>query len=100
MAEMLVALSLLMMAVSLLLPQTILIMQERKNIQMRYKAFVLLKKEATLFVYENENEEKRIKEQVIKGVVYYTYWRGDEVCTMWHDVKGRKMEQCLYAEKK
>ena len=43
MAEMLVALSIVMMMVSLLLPQTVLIMQERKNIQIRYKAFVLLK---------------------------------------------------------
>lgn len=44
MAEMLVSLSILMMAVSVLLPQTVLVMQERKNIQLRYKAFVLLKK--------------------------------------------------------
>ena len=54
MAEMLVALSIVMMMVSLLLPQTVLIMQERKNIQIRYKAFVLLKKEAALYMYENE----------------------------------------------
>lgn len=44
MAEMIVALSIVMMVVSLLLPQTVLVMQERKNIQLRYKAFVLLKK--------------------------------------------------------
>ncbi|MGH0597113.1 type II secretion system protein [Bacillus mycoides] len=98
MVEMVVALSLIMMAVSLLLPQTLLIMQERKNIKMSYKTLILLKKEAALFKYENE--EKRVKEQVIKGIVYYTYWRGDEVCTMWKDMRGKGMEQCLYAKEK
>ena len=44
MAEMIVSLSVLMMAVSLLLPQTVLVMQERKNIQIRYKATGLLKR--------------------------------------------------------
>ena len=48
MAEMIVSLSVLMMAVSLLLPQTVLVMQERKNIQIRYKATGLLKKEAAI----------------------------------------------------
>ncbi|WP_141540455.1 competence protein ComG [Bacillus toyonensis] len=94
MAEMLVSLSILMMAVSVLLPQTVLVMQERKNIQLRYKAFVLLKKEAALYMYENE--EMRVKEKIIKELVYYTYWGGSEVCTMWKDVKGRMMEQCFY----
>ncbi|PGK36350.1 competence protein ComG [Bacillus anthracis] len=98
MAEMLVALSILMMVVSLLLPQTVLIMQERKNIQIRYKAFVLLKREAALYMYENE--EKQQKEQVINGNVYYTYWGGNEVCAVWKDVKGRMMEQCFYAGEK
>ncbi|PGM88806.1 competence protein ComG [Bacillus cereus] len=98
MVEMVVALSLIMVAVSLLLPQTLLIMQERKNINMNYKALLLLKKEASLCMYENE--EKRVKEQVIKGIVYYTYWRGDEVCTMWKDMRGKVMEQCLYAKGK
>ncbi|PFL22883.1 competence protein ComG [Bacillus cereus] len=96
MVEMVVALSLIMMAVSLLLPQTLLIMQERKNINMSYKALILLKKEAVLF----KDEEKREKEQVIKGIVYYTYWRGDEVCAVWKDMRGKAMEQCLYAEKR
>ncbi|MBE5104236.1 competence protein ComG [Bacillus thuringiensis] len=98
MAEMLVALSLLIMVVSLLLPQTVLVMQERKNIQIRYKAFVLLKKEAALYMYENE--EQRAKEKVINGIVYYTYWGGNEVCAMWKDVKGRTMKQCFYAGEK
>ncbi|HDR7791968.1 TPA: competence protein ComG [Bacillus luti] len=98
MAEMIVSLSLLMMAVSLLLPQIVLIMQERKNIQIRYKAFILLKKEAALYVYEDK--EKRVKEEVINGIVYDTYWGGNEVCAMWKDVKGRMMEQCFYAGEK
>ncbi|WP_141532293.1 competence type IV pilus minor pilin ComGE [Bacillus cereus] len=98
MAEMLVSLSLLMMAVSLLLPQTVLVMQERKNIQIRYKAIALLKKEAALYMYENE--ERRVKEKVINEIVYYTYWGGNEVCVMWKDVKGRMMEQCFYAGEK
>ncbi|AXP00128.1 competence type IV pilus minor pilin ComGE [Bacillus anthracis] len=98
MAEMIVALSTLMMVVSLLLPQTVLVMQERKNIQLRYKAFVLLKKEAALYMYENEAKQQ--KEKVINGNVYYTYWGGNEVCVMWKDVKGRMMEQCFYAGEK
>lgn len=48
MVEMVVALSLIMMAASLLLPQTLLIMQERKNIKMSYKALILLKKRSGL----------------------------------------------------
>ncbi|OUB39263.1 competence protein ComG [Bacillus thuringiensis serovar argentinensis] len=75
MAEMLVALSIVMMAVSLLLPQTVLVMQERKNIQIRYKAFVLLKREAALYMYENG--AKRPQEKVVNGNVYYTYWGGN-----------------------
>ncbi|MGE6538587.1 competence protein ComG [Bacillus luti] len=98
MAEMLVALSLVMMAVSLLLPQTVLVMQERKNIQIHYKAFVLLKNESALYMYENE--EKRMKEKVINGIVYYTYWGGKEVCAMWKDMKTRTMEQCFYVGEK
>jgi len=94
-AEMLVALSIVMMAVSLLLPQTVLIMQERKNIQIRYKAFVLLKREAALYMYENGAKQQQ--EKVVNGNVYYTYWGGNEVCAMWKDVKGRMVEQCFYA---
>ncbi|MFB6649836.1 type II secretion system protein, partial [Bacillus toyonensis] len=72
MAEMLIALSIVMMAVSLLLPQTVLIMQERKNIQIRYKAFVLLKREAALYMYENGAKQQQEKD--VNGNVYYTYW--------------------------
>ncbi|WP_141559197.1 type II secretion system protein [Bacillus cereus] len=98
MAEMIVSLSVLMIAVSLLLPQTVLVMQERKNIQIRYKATGLLKKEAAIYMYGNE--EKRIIEKNINGIVYYTYWGGNEVCTMWKDVKDRMMEQCFYVGEK
>ncbi|MGE7885837.1 type II secretion system protein [Bacillus cereus] len=98
MAEMIVSLSVLMMAVSLLLPQTVLVMQERKNIQIRYKASGLLKKEAAIYMYENK--EKRIIEKNINGIVYYTYWGGNEVCTMWRDVKDRMIEKCFYAGEK
>ena len=97
MAEMIVSLSVLMMAVSLLLPQTVLVMQERKNIQIRYKATGLLKK-ATIYMYGNE--DKRIIEKNINGIVYYTYWGGNEVCTVWRDVKDRMMEQCFYVGEK
>ncbi|MDA1803134.1 competence type IV pilus minor pilin ComGE [Bacillus cereus group sp. BY32LC] len=98
MFEMLVALSIVMVAVSLLLPQTVLIMQERKNIQIRYKAFVLLKREAALYMYENGVKQQQ--EKVVNGNVYYTYWGGNKVCAMWKDVKGRMMEQCFYAGEK
>ncbi|KEK26171.1 competence protein ComG [Bacillus gaemokensis] len=97
MLEMLVSLSLLMMAVALLLPQTLFIMQERKNIQIRYKAQVLLKKEFALYVHQNE--EKQAKEETIDRTVYQTYWRGEEVCAIWKDVKQRRMEQCRHAKK-
>ena len=59
MAEMLVALSIVMMMVSLLLPQTVLIMQERKNIQIRYKAFVLLKKRLYICMRMRQNNRKK-----------------------------------------
>lgn len=60
MAEMLVALSIVMMAVSLLLPQTVLVMQERKNIQIRYKAFVLLKrKQLYICMRMGRNDRKK-----------------------------------------
>jgi len=98
MVEMLIALGIVMMAVSIILPQSVLIMQERKNIQIRYKAFVLLKKEAALYMYENEAKQQ--KETVVNGNVYYTYWGGNEVCAMWKDVKGRMTEQCFYAGEK
>ncbi len=61
MFEMLVALSIVMVAVSLLLPQTVLIMQERKNIQIRYKAFVLLKEKQLYICMKmgwNNNKKK------------------------------------------
>ncbi|MFJ8527868.1 competence type IV pilus minor pilin ComGE [Bacillus sp. NPDC094106] len=97
MLEMLVALSLLMMAVSLLLPQTLLVMQERKNIQLRYKAQLLLKKESALYMYQNEQMSS--KEEKVDSTVYHTYWKGEEVCTTWRDVKQRRMEQCRHAKK-
>ena len=46
------------------------------------------------------NEEKRIIEKNINGIVYYTYWESNEVCTMWKDVKDRMMEQCFYVGEK
>ncbi|WJE51698.1 competence type IV pilus minor pilin ComGE [Bacillus cereus] len=97
MLEMLVSLSLLMMAVSLLLPQTLLIMQERKNIQIRYKAYVLLKREAALHMYQDRPKQQ--KEEIVDGVVYWTHWQGEEVCTIWEDVKQKRMEQCRYVQK-
>ncbi len=57
MAEMIVSLSVLMMAVSLLLPQTVLVMQERKNIQIRYKATGLLKKKQLYICMEMKTSE-------------------------------------------
>ncbi|MCT4572770.1 Arm DNA-binding domain-containing protein [Bacillus thuringiensis] len=56
------------------------------------------KKEAAIYMYGNE--EKRIIEKNINGIVYYTYWGGNEVCTMWKDVKDRMMEQCFYVGEK
>ncbi|WP_237741359.1 competence type IV pilus minor pilin ComGE [Bacillus bingmayongensis] len=97
MLEMLASLSLLMMAVSLLLPQTLLIMQERKNIQFRYKAHVLLKKEAALYMYQNRPKQQ--KEETVDGVLYQTHWRGEEVCAIWEDVKQKRMEQCRHVQK-
>ena len=29
------------------------------------------------------NEDKRIIEKNINGIVYYTCWGGNEVCTVW-----------------
>ncbi|WP_255287356.1 type II secretion system protein [Bacillus pseudomycoides] len=97
MLEMLVSLSLLMMAVLLLLPQTLLIMQERKNIQFRYKAHSLLKREAALYMYQNQLKQQ--KEEAIDGVVYWIHWREEEVCTIWKDTKQRRMEQCRHVKK-
>ncbi|WP_459499459.1 competence type IV pilus minor pilin ComGE [Bacillus sp. C1] len=97
MIEMLVSLSLLMMTVSLLLPQTLLIMQERKNIQLRYKAYVLLKREVGLYMYQNQLKQQ--KEETIDGFMYLTYWQGEEVCTSWKDTKQRRMEQCRHVKK-
>lgn len=57
MAEMIVSLSVLMMAVSLLLPQTVLVMQERKNIQIRYKVTGLLKKKQLYICMEMKKSE-------------------------------------------
>ena len=52
MAEMIVSLSVLMMAVSLLLPQTVLVMQERKI----YK-FVIRTLKRSIYMYGNEEKE-------------------------------------------
>lgn len=71
-------------------------MQERKNIQLRYNAQLLLKKKAASYMYHHQQEEQ--KEETIQGVVYHTYWREEEVCTFWRDVKQRRMEQCRYVK--
>nr|WP_241484276.1 competence type IV pilus minor pilin ComGE [Bacillus clarus] len=97
MIEMLVALSLLMMAVSLLLPQTLRMMQERRNIQLHYKAHVLLKKEVAIYTYQNE--QKSSKEEIVDGVIYDMYWMEGKICTTWRNMKQQKLEKCRYANK-
>ncbi len=45
------------------------------------------------------NEDKRIIEKNINGIVYYTCWGGNEVCTVWR-CESRMMEQCFYVGEK
>lgn len=72
-------------------------MQERKNIQLRYKAYVLLKREAALYMHQNQLKQQ--KEEMIDGVMYVTYLRGEEACTIWRDTKQRRIEQCRHVKK-
>lgn len=97
MLEMLVSLSLLMMAVSLLLPQTLLIMQERKNIQLNYKAQVLLQEAAVLYTYHEAQEIPVVKEE--EGVTYMLEWEREKVCVQWQDAKQRENRRCRYVKK-
>lgn len=97
MLEMLVSLSLLMMAVSLLLPQTLLIMQERKNIQLNYKAQVLLQEAAVLYTYHEVQGIPVVKEE--EGATYMLEWEREKVCVRWQDVKQRENRRCRYVKK-
>ncbi|CAM4127220.1 competence protein ComG [Bacillus manliponensis] len=97
MLEMLVSLILLMMVASLIFPQTLLIMKERKNIQMKYKAQVLLQEEAALYLYENGEMLPKVKEE--EGITYMLRWEDEKVCVLWEDVRQHEMKRCRYVEK-
>lgn len=97
MLEMLASLSLLMMAVSLILPQTLLIMKERKNIQMKYKAQVLLQEEAALYVYHETKAIPKVREEA--EATYRIEWEDDKVCVLWKDTKQREKERCRYVKR-
>ena len=97
MLETLVSLSLLMMAVSLLLPQTLLIMQERKNIQFRYRAQLLLKEAAAVYMYDHIVSP--VIEKRYEHTIYTIQWETEKVCVMWKDSKQRENEWCRYVKK-
>lgn len=97
MLEILVSLSLLMMTVSLLLPQTLLIMQERKNIQLRYKAQLFLKEAAAVYMYHHVISP--VIEKQYENVTYTIQWQTETVCVRWKDMKQREIERCRYVKK-
>lgn len=97
MLEILVSLSLLMMAVSLLIPQTLLIIQERKNIQLRYRAQLLLKEAAAVYMYNHVVSS--VIEKRYEHTVYTIQWKNEKVCVMWKDSKQRENERCRHVKK-
>lgn len=97
MLEILVSLSLLMMTVSLLLPQTLLIMQERKNIQLRYNAQLFLKEAAATYMYHHVISP--VIEKQYENVTYRIQWQNEKVCVRWKDIKRREIERCRYVKK-
>ncbi|WP_440602588.1 competence type IV pilus minor pilin ComGE [Bacillus sp. GB_SG_008] len=97
MLEILVSLSLLMMTVSLLLPQTLLIMQERKNIQLRYNAQLFLKEAAATYMYHHVISP--VIEKQYENVTYRIRWQDEKVCVRWQDIKRREIERCRYVKK-
>lgn len=97
MLEILVSLSLLIMTVSLLLPQTLLIMQERKNIQLRYKAQLFLKEATAGYMYHQVISP--VTEKRYENVTYRIQWQAEKVCVRWKDMKQREIERCRYVKR-
>jgi competence protein ComGE len=100
-AEMLAGLSILLMICSFLLPTTIYILQERKNMEFLQTANILLKEEVFFIV---KNNLPATKVRTVNNKDYFITWKeaegenGAHVCVRWQDVKKREAERCRYVK--
>ncbi|MFD3447747.1 hypothetical protein ACFDTO_24465 [Microbacteriaceae bacterium 4G12] len=94
---MIVCLSILMILCTLVLPQTILLLQERKNTHLSHTANVLLQEQMTSYLYDFVVPFSRT--EIISGRQYTITWSNETICIAWHDTKNTRQNRCHYVKK-
>ncbi|MBO9129668.1 type II secretion system protein [Bacillus sp. 165] len=96
--EMITALGILVIICCVLFPQTVYILQERKNIQFLQTATILLKEEVFSVTETTDFPVSKIRMVENKEFVF-TWIRtieetGTTACVQWQDAKNREMKRC------
>lgn len=101
MLEMLVSLAVLLMIAAFLLPHTIIVIQDRKNIRLAQAAHVFLREQ--IMSYQFDAHPPASAQQNVDGTQYTTAWSELEdvykVCVIWNDIRNKQQSKCRYVAK-
>jgi len=101
MLEMLVSFAVLLMIAAFLLPHSIIVIQDRKNIRLAQAAHIFLREQIVSYQFDAHPPASAL--QNIKGTQYTAMWNevGDaySVCAIWKDTRNKPQSKCCYVAK-
>lgn len=101
MLEILVSLAVLLIITTFLLPHTIIVIQDRKNIRLAQAAHVFLREQ--IMSYQFDAHPPALAVQNIDGTQYTAMWNeakdGYRVCVIWNDIRNKQQSKCRYVTK-
>ncbi|MFP3124514.1 type II secretion system GspH family protein [Ectobacillus funiculus] len=101
MLEMLVSLAVLLMIAAFLLPHSIIVIQDRKNIRLAQAAHIFLREQIVSYQFDAHPPASAL--QNINGTQYTAMWNevGDaySVCAIWKDTRNKPQSKCCYVAK-
>lgn len=101
MLEMLVSLAVLLMIAAFLLPHTIIVIQDRKNICLAQTAHVFLREQIVSYQFDAHSPAAAL--QNVNGTQYTATWSEVEdayrVCVIWNDIRNKQQSKCRYVAK-
>ncbi len=101
MLEMLISLAVLLMIAAFLLPHTIIVIQDRKNIRLAQAAHIFLREQIVSYQFDAYPPASAL--QNVNGTQYTAMWSEVEafykVCVIWNDVRNKQQSKCRYVAK-
>lgn len=101
MLEMLISLTLLLMLAIFLLPHTVIVIQDRKNMRLSQTASIFLREQAVSYQFGGQPPISVVQD--IEGTLYTSAWKkaadAYQICVNWKDARNQQQGKCRYVAK-